>query len=134
MYSFLLLLLVLPPLFWVWRQWVKRSRLPYPPGPPGLPLLGNLLDVPTQYMWTTFADWSKNYGDIVHVEVFGQHIVVLNTMEIVKDLLDSRSAVYSDREHTTMFMELCVVCFFSLSFPRGCSHNSFSLGWAGIGQ
>lgn len=35
----------------------------YPPGPRGLPLLGNLLDMPTEHEWLTFAKWGKKYGE-----------------------------------------------------------------------
>ena len=36
--------------------------LPLPPGPKGLPIIGNLLDVPTMSPWKTFHEWSKLYG------------------------------------------------------------------------
>lgn len=43
-----------------------RSRsnptLPYPPGPKKLPILGNLLDIPRNFEWITYAQWSKEYG------------------------------------------------------------------------
>ena len=36
-------------------------------------------------------------GDITHFEIFGKHIVVLNTLHADQELLDKRSRVYSDR-------------------------------------
>ncbi len=36
------------------------SRLP--PGPRGLPIVGNILDMPTTKPWLTFARWSELYG------------------------------------------------------------------------
>lgn len=41
----------------------KRSRrLPLPPGPNPLPILKNVLDMPSTYQWRTFDKWFKEYG------------------------------------------------------------------------
>jgi hypothetical protein len=42
-------------------------------------------------------------GDIVHVNVAGQPVIYLNTFEAAIDLLDSRSAIYSDRKQMEMW-------------------------------
>ena len=44
------------------RLLAKRPVAPLPPGPKRLPLLGNLLDMPTEQEWLTFAEWGKKYG------------------------------------------------------------------------
>lgn len=41
-------------------RWIKRG--PYPPGPKGYPLIGNLFDMPDEKEWLTFAAWGKRYG------------------------------------------------------------------------
>ena len=33
-----------------------------PPGPPGWPLIGNLLDMPRSEAWHVFNQWTKQYG------------------------------------------------------------------------
>ncbi|PPQ84794.1 hypothetical protein CVT25_007426, partial [Psilocybe cyanescens] len=35
------------------------SHLPLPPGPKGLPLIGNLRDMPSSFAWKTYHKWSK---------------------------------------------------------------------------
>lgn len=46
------------------RTRLGRSKLPYPPGPKGYPLIGNILDIPPGQEWKTYADWSREYGKI----------------------------------------------------------------------
>lgn len=43
----------------------KKTSNPLPPGPPGLPLLGNIKDMPKSRPHETFTEWAKKYG-IVH--------------------------------------------------------------------
>lgn len=42
----------------------RLSAAPLPPGPRRLPLLGNLLDMPTSQEWLTFANWGKKWGTL----------------------------------------------------------------------
>ena len=42
----------------------KANALPLPPGPRGLPLLGNLFDIPRKAAWKTFAEWGNAYGEL----------------------------------------------------------------------
>jgi hypothetical protein len=40
----------------------KARKPPLPPGPKGLPLVGNILDMPSEKDWFTFAKWGETYG------------------------------------------------------------------------
>ncbi|KAI0050530.1 CyP450 monooxygenase [Auriscalpium vulgare] len=83
------------------------AGLPYPPGPKGYPIIGNLLDIPKIYIYKRFREMSKELGsDIIHLQVFGFHLVVLNTKEVADDLMDKRSSIYSDRPRMPMMCEL----------------------------
>ncbi|KDR69244.1 hypothetical protein GALMADRAFT_145643 [Galerina marginata CBS 339.88] len=85
----------------------KRSTLPYPPGPKRLPVLGNLLDIPTSFEWETYARWGKEYdSDILHLNTAGNDFVILNSLKAATDLLEKRSAKYSNRPQFTMVTEL----------------------------
>ncbi|KAF8960427.1 cytochrome P450 [Flammula alnicola] len=84
-----------------------RPALPFPPGPKKLPLLGNLLDLPTTFEWVTYAQWSKEYNsDIVHLRAAGSDLILLNSFKVANDLCDKRSSIYSSRPHFPMFNEL----------------------------
>lgn len=47
------------------RAFVRRRR--YPPGPRGLPLLGNALSMPTKTPWIQFEKISKKYGQLLFI-------------------------------------------------------------------
>jgi hypothetical protein len=46
----------------VFRDRIRRGGLPYPPGPPSWPVIGNLFHIPKDAPWTVYADMSKKYG------------------------------------------------------------------------
>lgn len=39
-------------------------RISLPPGPKGLPLVGNILDMPVEREWLTFARWGEVWGPL----------------------------------------------------------------------
>ena len=54
---FVMLLALLP-------RFIRRKPLAQlPPGPKGLPLIGNLLDMPSEKEWLTFARWGDTWGE-----------------------------------------------------------------------
>jgi hypothetical protein len=40
----------------------QRRRIPFPPGPKGHSLIGNLRDLPTRYQWLKYEEWGKDFG------------------------------------------------------------------------
>ncbi|KAJ6471942.1 putative monooxygenase [Mycena sanguinolenta] len=92
-----------------------------PPGPRRLPILGNALQIPATFQWLTFSKWAKEYGDLVYLEVFGQPLILLNTHKFAKDLLEQRSAIYSDRPH----LEMADLCGFDKAFVLYPAHDNW---------
>ncbi|PPQ64455.1 hypothetical protein CVT24_008465 [Panaeolus cyanescens] len=87
--------------------WIKKRRLPLPPGPTGWPIIGNVFDMPPNSEWEAFQRWGKeSNSDIVYLNMAGTSIVVLNSVKAVKDLLEKRSSIYSNRTKFTAINEI----------------------------
>ncbi|KAF1842847.1 cytochrome P450 [Cucurbitaria berberidis CBS 394.84] len=77
-----------------------RGR-PLPPGPKGLPLLGNVNDLPKPGMLECHH-WLKHkdlYGPISSITVLGQTFVIINDAQIAIEMLRDRAALHSARPH-----------------------------------
>ncbi|KAK7729639.1 hypothetical protein SLS53_009209 [Cytospora paraplurivora] len=83
-----------------------RARLPLPPGPPGLPILGNILAMPTSYQWRQFHIWNVQYGPIFRLLAGKDTIIVLADRESAHELLNKRSQNYSHRKNIPMAADL----------------------------
>ncbi|KAF8897011.1 cytochrome P450 [Mucidula mucida] len=85
----------------------RRTRSPLPPGPKGLPLVGNLLNFPDVKAWIAFRDVGEQYNsDVIYYNVAGQDFVVVNTLEATNELFVKRSSIYSDRPASVMLNTL----------------------------
>ncbi|KAJ7596168.1 cytochrome P450 [Mycena floridula] len=96
------------------HRWLnRRRRPPLPLGPKGLPIIGNLRDMnyDGRHSWMVYADWSKTYAsDVLYLEVFGKPLIILNSAQAITDIMEKRSAVYSDRPDMHMVNDL--MCFY----------------------
>ena len=49
---------------WLIKKVTEKKPLGRPiPGPKGWPIIGNLLDVPTEVEYKVFSQWRKKYGE-----------------------------------------------------------------------
>ncbi|KAF5264220.1 hypothetical protein FOXYS1_5006 [Fusarium oxysporum] len=84
----------------------RRKTGKLPPGPPGTPLFGNLLDIPPHHSWLKFKAWADRYGPIMRLNLAGREHVVLSTEKVANDLLREKGSIYSSREHLVFASEL----------------------------
>jgi hypothetical protein len=67
---------------------VARRRKRLPPGPPGVPFLGNT-DFPTVHAHKKFKEWADHYGETYSLRLGSTNFVILNSDRAIKDLMDS---------------------------------------------
>ncbi|KAJ7620462.1 cytochrome P450 [Roridomyces roridus] len=75
----------------------KAKTLPLPPGPRGLPLLGNVLDIPPENHWVKFAELGDVWGPIATLRAPGQTLIIVNSLAIAETLLEVHGANFADR-------------------------------------
>lgn len=51
----------------------NRVTYPFPPGPPGLPWVGNVIGVSRDAPWITYAEWARTYGRLRPVPIHVLH-------------------------------------------------------------
>ena len=79
--------------------------------------------MPSTYQWVTFTEWGTRWGlltlpnhcdieadvlagDIIYTTIFGSPVLVLNSIEAARDLLDKRGSNYSDRARAVVHNEM----------------------------
>ncbi|KAH8824032.1 cytochrome P450 [Flagelloscypha sp. PMI_526] len=109
----------------LYRAIRKVKTLPYPPGPKGHWLFGNVHDVPTERQWIAYKRMSEELGavvyprmrmtfklraspdsPVVHLSVLGTHIIVINDASTAYEIFEKRTANYSDRPRMLMVNEV----------------------------
>ncbi|TVY34892.1 Cytochrome P450 monooxygenase [Lachnellula occidentalis] len=76
---------------------VGRRSKDLPPGPPTIPILGNLHLIPKERPHLQFQKWAQEYGPIFSLILGTKTVIILSTPTAVKDLLDKKSSIYSSR-------------------------------------
>ena len=77
-----------------------------PPGPPTLPVIGNLHQIPTKGSYFAFTEWANKYGGIFSLKLGSGTAIVLTDRRLVKQLIDKKSSIYSNRPHSFVSHDL----------------------------
>ncbi|XP_059644847.1 geraniol 8-hydroxylase-like [Cornus florida] len=84
-------------LFCLQWWWLRRApAAKQPPGPTGLPIVGNLLQLgkkPHQ----TMANWAKHYGPLMTLRFGLVTTIVASSAELAKEILQTHDKTFSDR-------------------------------------
>ncbi|KAE8667391.1 Cytochrome P450 84A4 [Hibiscus syriacus] len=75
-----------------------RRKIPYPPGPKGYPIIGNMTMM-DQLTHRGIAQLASRYGQagLLHLAMGKLHIVAVSTPEMAKEVLLTQDIVYSNR-------------------------------------
>ncbi|KAJ3010464.1 hypothetical protein NUW54_g2472 [Trametes sanguinea] len=87
-------------LLYAWRKvtWKARAQgLPLPPGPRGLPLVGNMFDLPVSRPWLGFRTMRATFGDLIYLQALGNRFLVVSDPLAALELLEKKSANTSSR-------------------------------------
>ncbi|KAI0817856.1 putative cytochrome P450 [Xylaria sp. FL0064] len=78
---------------------IGRRPIDLPPGPPTVPILGNLHLIPKHDIHLQFQKWAQEYGPVYSLILGTKIMIVLSSDRAIKDIMDKRSAISSDRMH-----------------------------------
>jgi cytochrome P450 len=64
------------------------------PGPKGLPVLGNLLQIDLKKLHLILEEWASVYGDIYQFRLANKTVVVISEPTLIQDILKDRPQTY----------------------------------------
>ncbi|EGO03159.1 hypothetical protein SERLA73DRAFT_101284 [Serpula lacrymans var. lacrymans S7.3] len=111
-------------LAFVYQNRRKFTSTKYPPGPPGLPLVGCAFENPSSEK-QPYKGWRELYGPISHFRLLTQDVFVLNTHRLAFELLDKRANTYADRPRQVMCAELISWNRAIALAPAGTRHRKY---------
>ncbi|KAG8937460.1 hypothetical protein FRC03_008106, partial [Tulasnella sp. 419] len=68
-----------------------------PPGPPTLPVVGNLTILPLKEAHFKFTEWSRIYGEVYSLKVGPQTMIIVSSVEAIHEILEKNGAMTASR-------------------------------------
>ncbi|KAF1958474.1 cytochrome P450, partial [Byssothecium circinans] len=86
-----------------------KTPLPLPPGPKGLPIVGNINDLPPSDTLECkhYAKFKDLYGPLSSLTIFGNTIIIINDLSMAFQLLRDRASLHSSRPHSVFAHDMC---------------------------
>ncbi|XP_061351605.1 cytochrome P450 84A1-like [Gastrolobium bilobum] len=76
-----------------------RRRAPYPPGPKGLPIIGNM-NMMDKLTHRGLANLANQYGGVFHLRMGFLHMVAISNAEAARQVLQVQDNIFSNRPAT----------------------------------
>ena len=77
--------------------YTKRRRRDLPPGPRGLPILGNILDMDPKSMTKTLRKYRQIYGDIYTIRLGSMAMTIVSGYDNMREVFQKRGDEFSHR-------------------------------------
>ncbi|XP_031279374.1 ent-kaurene oxidase, chloroplastic [Pistacia vera] len=77
---------------------MESINLPSVPEIPGLPVIGNLLQLKEKKPHMTFTKWAEKYGPIYSIRTGASTVIVLNSADVAKEAMVTRYSSISTRK------------------------------------
>ncbi|KAM5164333.1 cytochrome P450 2K4-like [Mantella aurantiaca] len=84
----------------------KKVHPNYPPGPPCLPIIGNMHIINVKKPYITFQELAEKYGSVYSLQIGSQKIVMLCGYEAVKDALVDHAEEFAGRPYIPVFIDI----------------------------
>ncbi|KXN85605.1 Fumitremorgin C synthase, partial [Leucoagaricus sp. SymC.cos] len=86
-------------------RWFRLRQI-MPPGPLGLPCIGNKSQVPSYKPWRKFEEWNRKYGPVSSILLGSTPTIIIGKAQYAWELLEKRSETYSSRPRFIMASEI----------------------------
>jgi hypothetical protein len=86
--------------FWLWYK-MKSSNVRLPPGPPALPLIGNMHQL-SKEMYRDFDRMGKKYGGLMHVRIGSIPVIVVQNAVYAREITKTHDLVFANRLQDTL--------------------------------
>ncbi|KAL0376841.1 UNVERIFIED_CONTAM: cytochrome [Sesamum calycinum] len=79
------------------RKSTAGRKLRHPPGPPGLPFFGNLLQYDHSNLHLRLAKLSDKYGPLMSMTLVGKRMIIISSARVAKEALKDNDLAFSSR-------------------------------------
>ena len=80
------------------QEWRLHKTYGHIPGPKGLPIIGNALQINKFKPWISMKQWAKEYGPVIKFRVFGRVTVVCTGPKAFRDCFEVKGENFAGRE------------------------------------
>ncbi|KAH7519958.1 hypothetical protein FEM48_Zijuj08G0092500 [Ziziphus jujuba var. spinosa] len=91
-------LFIAPLLFLLGLVFMRRKK-PFPPGPKGLPIIGNM-SMMDQLTHRGLAKLAKQYGGLFHLKMGYVHMFAVSSPDVAREVLQVQDSIFSNRPAT----------------------------------